>query len=332
MNANGTSHSAKYRNNLPQLSGDLFLTDGGIETTLIFHDGFELPEFAAFDLLKQEEGIAALRRYYKTYAAIAQAYGVGFVLEAPTWRTSISWGEKLGYAAEDLANANRQAIALLEDIRSEYENGHTQMVISGCVGSRGDGYVVEDMLTPAEAEQYHAVQIGTFSDTKADMVTALTMTYAEEAIGVARAAKANGMPVVISFTVETDGRLPSGQNLQDAIEQVDTATGSAPAYYMINCAHPTHFEDALAAGDTWTQRIRGVRANASRMSHAELDEAEALDDGNPVELGSLHRTLQNMMSHLNVMGGCCGTDHRHIEEIAKVCGQQLAFVPQTDFV
>ena len=313
---------SNYRNNLPQLSGELFLTDGGIETTLIFHDGFELPEFAAFDILKQEAGINALRDYYKTYAAIAQANGVGFILEAPTWRTSAVWGDKLGYSAAQLAVANRQAIALLEDIRDEYETEQSKMVISGCIGSAGDGYVAENMRTPEEAEQYHTVQIRTFRDTAADMVTALTMTYAEEAIGVTRAAQVAGLPVVISFTVETDGRLPSGQTLKDAIAKVDHATNNGPAYYMINCAHPTHFEDALAAGETWISRIGGLRANASKLSHAELDEAEELDDGNPVELGHQYHELRHKLVNLNVMGGCCGTDHRHIAEIAKACAPQ----------
>jgi S-methylmethionine-dependent homocysteine/selenocysteine methylase len=317
---------AKYRNKLPQLSGDLFLTDGGIETTLIFHDGFELPEFAAFDILKQEEGIIALRRYFRTYAAIAQSHQMGFILEAPTWRSSPGWGEKLGYSPQALAHANRQAIALLEDIRREYEPEISPMVISGCIGPQGDGYVAGDMMTAAEAEAYHAVQIDTFSETQADMVTAITMTYAEEAIGVARAAEAVGLSVVISFTVETNGRLPSGQTVKDAIEQVDEATDHAPAYYMINCAHPTHFEDALVAGETWTARIGGLRANASSLSHAELDEADALDDGNPVELGHQYQAIRQKLGNLNVMGGCCGTDHRHIEAIAEACMRQPSLV------
>jgi S-methylmethionine-dependent homocysteine/selenocysteine methylase len=302
----------------------MFLTDGGIETTLIFHDGFELPEFAAFDILKNEAGIAALRRYYKSYASVAREHEVGFVLEAPTWRTSKNWGDKLDYSAEALANFNRQAIALLEDIRHEFETYNSKMVISGCIGSHGDGYAPESMLTAAEAEQYHAVQIGTFRQTQADMVTALTMTYVEEAIGLTRAALAAGLPVVISFTVETDGRLPSGQPLKDAIEAVDAATDNGPIYYMINCAHPTHFEDAVSRGEAWTERIGGLRANASALSHAELDEAEELDDGNPTELGQQYRDLRNVLTNLKVMGGCCGTDHRHIAAIAQACIPQLA--------
>ncbi len=308
---------AKYRNDLPQLSGDLFLTDGGIETTLVFHDGLDLPEFAAFYLLKNEEGFEALRRYFCTYASIAKKYHVGFVLESPTWRASSDWGTKLGYSAEELVEKNQQAIELLDDVRTEYEDENTKMVISGCVGPRGDGYNPSAFMTEEEAARYHAAQIETFSNTNADMVTAITMSYLEEAVGITRAAKVSGMPVVISFTAETDGKLPSGQTLKDAIQKVDEATTNYPAYYMINCAHPTHFEGAFTANETWLQRIRGLRANASTLSHSELDEAEDLDDGNPTELGGQYETLRNILSNLNVLGGCCGTDHRHIEEIYK---------------
>jgi len=310
---------AKYRHELPQLSGDFFLTDGGIETTLIFHDGLELPDFAAFDLLKHDTGREALRKYFSTYASIARKHEVGFIFESATWRASPDWGKRLGYSDEALATMNHQAIKLVDEIRDEYENHKTRMVISGCIGPRGDGYNPTEIMSEEEAERYHATQINTFSETNADMVTAITMTHAEEAIGITRAARAAGLPVVIAFTVETDGRLPTGQPLKDAIEQVDAATGSTPAYYMINCAHPTHFADALASDGSWLQRIRGIRANASTMSHAELDEAEELDDGNPVELGHQHKKKKNRLSHLNVLGGCCGTDHRHIEAICTVC-------------
>jgi len=308
---------SKYRTALPQLNGELFLTDGGIETTLIFHDGFDLPYFAAFDLLKNDGGREGLRNYYKPYAKLAREHGVGFVLESATWRASPDWAEQLGYTAAALDDANRKAIELLQEIREENETEQTKMVISGCIGPRGDGYSPDELMTEVEAELYHAVQIGTFANTAADMITAITMTHAEEAIGIARAAKTVGLPVVISFTVETDGRLPTGQTLQDAIEQTDAATGNTPAYYMINCAHTTHFEAALAAGEAWAGRIRGLRANASRMSHAELDEAEELDDGSPEEFGHDHGELRSAFSHINVFGGCCGTDLRHVENVVK---------------
>ena len=314
---------SQYRRSLPQLDGGLFLTDGGIETTLIFHDGLELPYFAAFHLLKDEAGTAALRRYFARYAEIARANGTGFILESPTWRASADWGEKLGYSRAALASANARSIALMQELHSAFEGEGRPTVVSGCVGPRGDGYDPGAVMSPDEAQEYHAAQIGVFADSGADMATAITMTNASEAIGVARAAAAAGLPVAISFTVETDGRLPTGQSLKEAIAEVDEATRAAPAYYMINCAHPTHFEETLAGKGSWLGRIRGLRANASKRSHAELNEAPDLDAGDPEELGREHGAIVQRLPHINVLGGCCGTDHRHIERFAT----QLAVRP-----
>ena len=309
---------AKYRSRLPQLGSDLFLTDGGIETSLIFHDGLELPYLAAFHLLKDAAGRAALYRYFARYAEVARAHGTGFVLESPTWRASLDWGAKLGYSEAELAEANRVSIALMEELRATFETEATPFVISGCIGPRGDGYDPGEVMTADEAEAYHAFQARVFAAAGADMITAITMTNASEAIGITRAARHQGLPVVISFTLETDGRLPTGQTLEDAIAEVDAATGRGPAYYMINCAHPTHFEDVLGGG-AWIGRLGGLRANASRRSHEELDEATELDDGDPVELGGLYGDLHRRFPQIKVLGGCCGTDHRHIEQIGAAC-------------
>jgi S-methylmethionine-dependent homocysteine/selenocysteine methylase len=305
-----------YRDALPQLDGGLFLTDGGIETSLIFHHGLDLPAFAAFVLLADERGSEELRRYYRPYVALARDQGAGFVLESPTWRASPRWATELGYADDQLAALNRKAIALMEELRDEAA-AEAPVVISGCIGPQDDGYNPTTRLSADEAREYHSTQIATFADTAADMVTAMTLTYADEAAGLARAASDAGLPAVISFTVETDGRLPSGQGLGEAIEEVDAATGEAPAYYMINCAHPTHLESVLAAAEPWTARVRALRANASSKSHAELDELEGLDAGDPVDLGARHAALRDKLPRVNVLGGCCGTDHRHVAEICR---------------
>ena len=310
---------AQFRGRLPQLGGDFFLTDGGIETTLVFLEGLELPEFAAFHLLKSKDGEAALRKYFHTYGALARRFGTGLVLESATWRASADWGAKLGYSAKEIADANRRAINLLEDTRNDFKGNAREVVISGCLGPRGDGYVPGKTMTQKEALGYHDKQVRVFEDSAADMVTAITMNYAEEAIGIAKAAERAALPVAISFTVETDGRLPTGQSLRAALEQVDAATSSYPSYYMVNCAHPTHFEHVLDPAEPWTRRLRGLRANASRKSHAELNESSELDIGDPAELGAQHAQLKKRLGQLNVMGGCCGTDHRHIEEIAAAC-------------
>lgn len=306
---------AKHRRGLPQLDGRPFLTDGGIETWLTFADGIDLPEFAAFPLLGDDEGTNALRRYYEPYLVLACERGLGFVLETPTWRANRDWADRLGYSADELDRLNRRAVALMEELRDRHER-EKPFVISGCIGPQSDGYRPAERLTATAAESYHRVQIATFADTAADMVTALTLTYTEEAVGIVRAADRTGIPAAISFTVETDGLLPSGQKLGDAIEQVDADTGSAAAYFMVNCAHPTHFRHLLDAADPWLERLRGVRANASMKSHAELDDADELDIGDPEELAVRYVELRDRLPHLNVLGGCCGTDYRHVAAIA----------------
>ena len=308
----------RYRDHLPQLDGDRpFLTDGGLETSLIFHQGIDLPDFAAFDLLKDDSGADALRAYFKPFLELARERGAGFVLDTATWRANPDWAARLGYSLEQLDEANRRAVSLAEEIRDAQE-GDEPIVVNGVVGPRGDGYDPGELMSTEDAVRYHATQVGTFADTAADMVSAITMTYAEEAVGIARAAQAAGMPVAISFTVETDGRLPSGQSLREAIEQTDAATGAYPAYYMINCAHPDHFRDVLDGG-AWLDRIGGLRANASRKSHAELDAATELDTGDPAELGGQYRALRASLRRLCVLGRCCRNDHRHIAAICEAC-------------
>lgn len=309
---------AKYRGNLPQLSGKCFLADGGMGTTLGFHSGLEIPYFCAFPLLDDRAGSDILMNYFRGYAAIAREQEAGFLLDSgPTWRASSDWGNKLSYSSEDLIRFNRIAIEAMCELRDEYESENSPMVISGCMGPRGDGYEPGELMSPDEAQRYHATQIETFADTEADLITAMTMTYSEEAVGIARAAHSVELPVVISFTVETDGRLPTGQNLGDAINYVDEMSSGAPAYYMINCAHPTHFRNTFELGSSWTDRIRGIRLNASCLSHAELNEATELGDGDVTDLGIRVGAICKSFPHINVIGGCCGTDHRHIKEIGE---------------
>ena len=311
---------AQYRSNLPQMNGQAFLTDGGLETTLIFHDGMDLPLFAAFTLLDDKTGSAAIERYLRKYCDVAIRDGKGFILDTPTWRASRRWADELGVSEQRLESAHAKAIANLKALRDEYETSKSPFVINGVLGPQDDGYNPSQMMSPKDAEAYHGQQVGWFSKYGADMVSAITMTYVEEAIGIANAAKAAGIPSVISFTVETDGKLPSGQGLRDAIMQVDADTGNSPAYFMINCAHPDHFSDVLNGDSGWRERILGIRANASRMSHAELDNAEELDAGDPKELGAQYRALKTMLPNLKVFGGCCGTDHRHVDAISVAVG------------
>ena len=310
---------ARFNTPLPQQQGGLFLTDGGMETTLVFHQGIDLPCFAAFDLLKDEAGTTILKDYYDRYARLAKQYGVGLILESPTWRANPDWSRRIGYTDEELQDLNRKSIELMQQLAGEYAGEGTPVVVSACIGPRYDGYRPERIMSAEEAETYHLPQIRVYAEAGADLVSAFTMTNVEESAGITNAARACDIPVVISFTVETDGRIPTGQTLKEAIEAVDHETGNGPAYYMINCAHPSHFETVVESGEDWVRRILAIRANASRKSHAELDEAEELDTGNPRELAGEYRRLLEKLGHVTVLGGCCGTDHRHVDEIFRLC-------------
>ena len=295
-----------------------YLTDGGLETTLIFDRGITLNYFAAFDLLRHEDGRKELEEYYKPYLALSEKYNLGFVIESPTWRASCDWGVKLGYTRDELFALNRHSIQFIRQIALTHAN-LPHVIVSGNIGPRGDGYKADFRMTADQAKAYHLEQIKAFAMADADVVTAVTITYSDEAVGIVNAARSFGMPVVISFTVETDGKLPSGEFLQHAIEKVDAATDYYAEHFMVNCAHPRHFTSEFETADDWKWRIGGIRANASMKSHAELDASDTLDAGDKCMLAESYSSLFELLPNMKVIGGCCGTDHTHLEHIcAKV--------------
>lgn len=301
-----------------------YLTDGGMETFLIFDEGIDLPEFASFVLLKSKAGVTALCDYYLRYMKIAAEHKTGFLFETPTWRANPDWGARLGLSPAELDEANRSAVALMIELKQEFGETTCPMLISGCVGPRGDGYQADMNMDAEEAQAYHLPQVRALRQAGADLVSGITMTNVSEAIGLVRAAQAANSPVVVSFTVETDGRLPSGQPLSEAIAEVDAATKQGPEWFMINCAHPTHFRDRLVQDAEWTQRIGGIRANSSCKSHAELDEATELDRGDATDLAQRCAELCGAFPNIRIVGGCCGTDHSHIKKIAASLSEQSA--------
>ncbi len=290
------------------------VTDGGLETWLIFQRGVDLPAFAAYPLVDTHEGRQMLIEYYGHYVQISESVDAAVVLEAPTWRANPDWAAVLGHDRDELGRLLDASIELLEDVRSGWKSDRP-FLASGAVGPRGDGYVVDTAMSPTEAAEYHSFQVERMARAGVDVVTALTMGYVGEAAGVALAARAAGVPAVISFTLETDGRLPCGTPLGEAIAATDEVTGSYPVHYMLNCAHPTHFDHVLDGEASWASRIGGLRANASALSHAELDEMVTLDDGDPTDLARRYVELRNALPALQVVGGCCGTDHRHVAAI-----------------
>jgi len=306
----------EYRNALPQLDGHMYLNDAGLETDLIFNKGIEIREFAAHTLLPDTNGRAALQHYFHGFLKLASEVNAGFILDSPTWKAHMHWAKDLEASEKELEQVNRDSIAFIAGLRSEFGDNSQPIVLNGLVGPRGDAYAPEARLAITEARDYHRQQLSWLAQTDVDMVTALTFTQADEASGFVQAAKELGLPCVVSFTVETDGNLPTGQSLSSAIEQVDVNTDSYCAYFMVNCAHPEHFSNLLG-DEPWARRIRGIRCNASRLSHAELDECEVLDDGDPDELAGQYSEILERMPWLNVFGGCCGSDLRHVTKIAK---------------
>ncbi|WP_299631460.1 homocysteine S-methyltransferase family protein [uncultured Roseobacter sp.] len=293
-----------------------YLSDGGLETYMIFEKGFDLPCFSAASLLDDARGRAELTAYAKRYITLARETGRGFVLDTPTWRAGAAWADALGMSLDEVIALNARAVDFMRVIRDRHETSRLPILLNGVVGPGGDAYTTETQFQAEDARELHSTQITALADAGVDMISAMTLTHAGEAAGIALAARDNSVPVVISFTLETDGHLPSGQPLPDAIAEVDAITHAGPLYYMINCAHPDHFRDAMDGTADWAARIGGVRANASRMSHAELDASETLDAGDPEELGALNGELLSILPNLKVIGGCCGTDHRHVGCIA----------------
>lgn len=291
-------------------SSQPFVSDGGMETDLIFHQGAELPLFASFVLLDSAEGREMLRRYANAYLDMAQQARRGIVLGTPTWRANGGWGPKLGLDDAGIRDVNRRALALARDARDAHP-WREQILIEGVLGPAGDGYAPAELLTPTDAARLHSAQLETFAEEGVDLATAFTITHPGEAIGIINRARELGLPFALSFTVETDGRLPTGQELGSVLDEVETATGGYCQYYGINCAHPDHFVNQLPSG--WLSRIGMIRPNASRCSHAELDEASELDDGDPDEFGALFADMAKRLPALRVIGGCCGSDMRHIK-------------------
>jgi S-methylmethionine-dependent homocysteine/selenocysteine methylase len=296
-----------------------FITDGGIETHIIFNVGVELPHFSAFPLNDNAAGCEVIRNYYRDYLPGAKAAGRSFLFATDSWRASPDWADRLGYDRALLKQNNATSVALCAEVAAEFAAAGVASDIAGVIGPRRDAWQYDASMTAAEAVDYHSPQVEAFAGTAATSLQAYTLTNTPEAIGIARAAEQAGLPLVLSFTVETDGALPGGKPLGVAISEVDEATGGYPAYYMINCAHPRHFAHELRSGAPWVDRIGGLRANASAKSHAELDASPEIDIGDIAELAENHAELLPSLPNLQLIGGCCGTDHRHIAAICSRC-------------
>ena len=299
-----------------QRNGRIFLTEGGIETELMYRHGFELPEFAVFPLLDDPRAVAVMRDMYRSYLDVVARHGLAALIGGLDYRASPDWAGRLGYSASALADANLACIQFLRDAAAEYAQDVPEALVAGIVGPRGDAYQLNRTITAAEAEDYHATQLETLGRAGVDLAWALTLNSVPEAVGVARAAARLGVPLAISLTLDGTARLKSGPTLAEAIEAIDAATDASPAFYSINCSHPLEFEPALTDG-AWLQRLRGLRPNASSMDKIALCKLGHLEEGDPPELAGMMADLARRLPHLDIWGGCCGTWDRHLDHIAR---------------
>ncbi|MCH9663117.1 MAG: homocysteine S-methyltransferase family protein [Gammaproteobacteria bacterium] len=308
----------------PYGSGEVFLTEGGSETEIMYRHGFELPEFAMFPLLDNPKAVTIMRDMYCAQLDVAAEYGLSFLLTGLDYRASPDWGGKLGYSPQSLADANIAAIHFLRDIAKDYKGQIPRLLIGGILGPRGDAYNLNASITTESAEDYHAVQLETLKTAGVDFASALTFNNVPEAVGAARAAAKIGVSLSISLTLDNTYCLKSGPSLAEAITAIDEQTGAdAPDFYLLNCSHPVEYEPALGEGD-WIKRLRGVRPNASKMEKIALCKLGHLEDGNPVELGRQLADLSIRYTHMDIFGGCCGTGDLHLREIAIALSQAAA--------
>lgn len=295
--------------------GELFLTEGGTETEVMFKWGFELPQFAMYPLLDNPEAVRVLQDMYRRYLAVAAKHRMSMLLGGLDYRASPDWGGLLGYSAEGLADMQHRSIEFLRDVARAHGSDVPRILIGGLIGPRGDAYELNRTITADEAEEYHAVQLQTLRAAQVEFACAMTFNNVEEAIGVTRAARRIGVPLIMSLSTEGGGNLASGPSIGEAITRIDSETGGGPACYALNCSHPEEFAHTLT-DEPWVQRLRGFRPNAAKMEKIALCKLGHLEEGDPQDLGRRMGALAERFPHMDVWGGCCGTGDVHLDEIA----------------
>lgn len=308
-----------------QVEGRYYLSEGGMETEVMYKHGFDFPHFAVFELLKNPKAVSALQAMYRQYFDVVAKHQMVALVGGLDYRASPDWGALLGYSADGLSDMNHRCIDFLRDLAKEYIGEIDEILIQGFIGPRGDAYETNTVITEQESEDYHSVQLQTLKEADVDLASALTFNNIPESIGVAKAAARLDLPLCISLSLDGSSRLNSGPSLGDAIKTIDAATDNSVAFYMINCVHPLEYESALA-DESWMKRIRGVRPNASVMDKISLCKIGHLEDGDPIELGNQIGDLFKRFPHMDILGGCCGTWDNHLDQMAQSVSEQALVI------
>ena len=307
---------------LPRVDGTYYLTEGGIETEIMYKYGFELPHFAMFPLLDNPEALTAMKGIWQRSLRAAADNGFNAIMNGVDYRASPDWGALLGYTPDGLASMQMRAIDFLRDVARDFEQDIDTIIISGTIGPRGDAYSRNETITADVAEEYHSVQLATLKKAGVDMAWAMTFNNIPEAVGTIRAAENTGIPIAMGLSLDSSSRLNSGPSMAEAVPEIDAQTNSAAAFFGLNCSHPLEFEPALDGGE-WMKRLRSIRPNASPMDKIALCKIGHLEDGDPDELAQQMLDVARRMPHMDIFGGCCGTDERHLSKIAATVKSEL---------
>lgn len=301
-------------------TGAPILADAAIETRIMFETRVRMdPHIQVAALLERPRGRAALREIYATYLDVAWAHGLPIVMGTPTFRASRRYVERARRpAAETVRRLNTEAVAFLNEIRDQGE--HDPVFLAGVIGPYGDAYSPDDCLNHLDGADYHLEQVRALAEAGVDALFAPTFPSIEEAHGVAMAMATTELPYAIGFVLDHRGRMLDGTYLHDAIERIDNAVVPAPAWYAISCVHPTVARTALAdlasAGGGALTRLREVKANGSRLAPDELVSLDHADSDEPDIFGEAMHQL-GIDFDVQILGGCCGTDSRHLAALAR---------------
>ncbi|MBW2409401.1 MAG: homocysteine S-methyltransferase family protein [Deltaproteobacteria bacterium] len=293
----------------------VILTEGAVIERLRRDPAVELdPYIANAGLIYDQAGKQAMTRIYRQYIDIASRYRLPMIVSAPTWRASSERINKSAYSGRE--TMVKDCADFINRIRQDVSQSADCIYIAGLIACRGDSYEPREALTADKAEAYHRLQAQELAHAGVDFILAATLPAVSEALGIAAALSQCAIPYSLSFVIRSDGRVLDGTPLQAAIEKIDAAVNPGPLFYQINCVHPAIFRKAIEQSEPGFDRLLGLQANTSEKSPEELDGLGYLDTSEPEEFAESMLALHTHFG-LKIIGGCCGTDHRHIEEIAK---------------
>lgn len=312
-------------------SNPFIVAEGSVIERIKRETGYHLdPDIANAGMVYDENGAAILASIYREYIETAKPFDLPIVILTPTWRASGERLERAGFLGKDV---NRDCFEFLARVRDGYGMYAEKILVGGILSCRGDAYNTADALDADEAQAYHAYQVGRLASAGVDFLLASTIPASKEAAGMAAVMAECGLPYIISFIIRPSGKLLDGTPLVEAIAEIDVSVSPQPTAYMLNCVHPANARRTIAAGPNNSAQLKsrliGLQGNASRMSPEELDGRVELDADPPERWARAMLSLHDDFD-MRILGGCCGTDNRHIARLVELYAGRLDSVPRQD--